>query len=148
MKGLEPEIQRIIEKNKDELRKADERHAQVVREMKEAVLIEHDNKVQELRTRLLSEKEASLDAEREKNQGKLHEQYQRLESQFNDERMRWKSNVYGEYDRIEALRRRENEALEAQLAALKAKQGDAVEQAGAKADARLEEAERRHQAEL
>ena len=127
MKGLEPEIQRIIEKNKDELRKADERHAQVVREMKEAVLIEHDNKVQELRTRLLSEKEASLDAEREKNQGKLHEQYQRLESQFNDERMRWKSNVYGEYDRIEALRRRENEALEAQLAALKAKQGDAVE---------------------
>jgi 5-azacytidine-induced protein 1 len=127
VKGLEPEIQRIIEKNKDELRKADERHAQVVREMKEAVLIEHDNKVQELRTRLLSEKEASLDAEREKNQGKLHEQYQRLESQFNDERMRWKSNVYGEYDRIEALRRRENEALEAQLAALKAKQGDAVE---------------------
>ena len=73
VKGLEPEIQRIIEKNKDELRKGDERHAQAVREMKEAMLIEHDNKVQELRTRLLNEKEAALDAEREKNQAKLHE---------------------------------------------------------------------------
>jgi 5-azacytidine-induced protein 1 len=121
VKGLEPEIQRIIEKNKDELRKGDERHAQAVREMKEAMLIEHDNKIQELRTRLLNEKEGALDGEREKNQAKLHEQYQRLEGQFNEERMRWKSNVYGEYDRIEALRRRENEALEAQLAALKAK---------------------------
>ena len=39
------------------------------------MLIEHDNKVQELRTRLLNEKEAALDAEREKNQAKLHEQY-------------------------------------------------------------------------
>ena len=43
---------------------------------------------------------------------------------------------------------KEHQALEAQLAALKARQGDAVESERAKADARLEEAERRHQAEI
>ena len=38
VKGLEPEIQRIIERNKDELRKQDERHSQNMREMKEQIL--------------------------------------------------------------------------------------------------------------
>ena len=83
--------------------------------MKEAMLVEHDNKVTQLRQKLLNEKEEALDAEREKNQRKLHDQYQRLEEQFNQERLRWKDNVYGEYDRIESLRKRENEALEIQV---------------------------------
>ena len=38
VKGLEPEIQRIVERNKDELRKQDERHAQSIREIKEQIL--------------------------------------------------------------------------------------------------------------
>ena len=46
VKGLEPEIQRIIEKNKDDMRRLDESHNQKIREMKEAMLVEHDNKVQ------------------------------------------------------------------------------------------------------
>lgn len=55
-----------------------------------------------MRERLTREKEDALDAEREKTQQKLHDQYERLEAQFNEERLRWKSNVYGEYDRLES----------------------------------------------
>lgn len=42
----------------------------------------------------------------------MHDQYERLESQFDEERMRWKNNVYNEYDRLESMRKREKESLE------------------------------------
>lgn len=45
----------------------------------------------------------------------MHDQYERLESQFNEERLRWKSNVYGEYDRLESLRKRDKDDLEEQV---------------------------------
>ena len=77
--------------------------------------MEQESKFAALREKLIREKEDALDAEREKSQQKLHDQYERLENQFNDERMRWKNNVYGEYDRLESLRKREKEALEEQL---------------------------------
>lgn len=83
--------------------------------MKEQILQEHDNKVQEIRQKLLTERDEAIDKEREKNQSKLTEQYQRLEAQFAEERMRWKQNVYGEYDRMEALRKRESDTLEQQV---------------------------------
>ena len=38
-----------------------------------------------------------------------------IENQFNEERMRWKNNVYGEYDRLEALRKRDKDTLEEQV---------------------------------
>ena len=96
----------------------------------------------------MSERELALDNEREKSQQKLHEQYQRLEGQFNDERGRWKSNVYGEYDRIEAIRKRENETLENQLAHMKSKVAEELDKERAKGEQRLAEADRRHLAEL
>ena len=65
-----------------------------------------------MREKLMTEKEEALDVEREKTQKKLHEQYERLEGQFNEERSRWKNSVYGEYDRMEEVRKREKETLE------------------------------------
>lgn len=44
-----------------------------------------------MREKLLAEKEEALDLEREKSQKKLHDQYERLEGQFNEERSRWKN---------------------------------------------------------
>ena len=43
-----------------------------------------------MRERILHEREETLEKERAKLQAKLHEQYERLESQFNEERLRWK----------------------------------------------------------
>lgn len=70
---------------------------------------EFEVKVSKLRERLMHERDEALEKEREKLQSKLHEQYERLESQFNDERTRWKDSAAAEYDRIENLRRREKE---------------------------------------
>lgn len=38
-----------------------------------------------------------------------------METQFNEERKRWKDNSASEYDRIENMRRRDKEQLEEQL---------------------------------
>lgn len=40
VKGLEPEIQRIVERNKEELRRAEERHQAELRTKREELLIE------------------------------------------------------------------------------------------------------------
>ena len=68
VKGLEPEIQRIVERNKEDLRKAEERHQNELRQRKEEILLEQESKFAALREKLIREKEDALDAEREKSQ--------------------------------------------------------------------------------
>ena len=57
--------------------------------------------MQEMRAKLSNEKEDAIDKERERSQQKLHEQYERLESQFAEERKRWKDSVFNENTRVE-----------------------------------------------
>jgi len=45
VKGLEPEIQRIVERNKEELRKAHELHSADVRDKKGSVVEEYERKM-------------------------------------------------------------------------------------------------------
>ena len=73
VKGLEPEIQRIVERNKEELRKANELYAGDLRLKKQDIIDEYEKKMQELKERLLADKEQALDKERERCQSKLHE---------------------------------------------------------------------------
>ena len=68
VKGLEPEIQRIVERNKEDLRKAEERHQNELRGRKEDILLEQESKFAALREKLIREKEDALDNEREKSQ--------------------------------------------------------------------------------
>lgn len=90
VKGLEPEIQRIVERNKDEIRKLQDSHQTDLRVKREGLAEEYEKRIAELRTKLSTEKDDAIDKERERSQAKLHEQYERLESQFAEERKRWK----------------------------------------------------------
>ena len=73
VKGLEPEIQRIVERNKDEIRKIQDHNQTEVRIKREAVMEEYEKRMQELRVKLSNEKEEAIDKERERSQAKLHE---------------------------------------------------------------------------
>lgn len=73
VKGLEPEIQRIVERNKEDIRKLEEKHQSELRLRREDVLQDQERKFQEMRERLARDKEEALDAEREKTQAKLHD---------------------------------------------------------------------------
>ncbi len=74
--------------------------------------MDYEAKTSELREKLAKERDELLEKERAKLQSKLGEQYERLETQFNEERKRWKESSAAEYDRLEALRRRDKESLE------------------------------------
>merc|ERR1712021_78198 len=64
VKGLEPEIQRIVERNKEDIRKLEEKHQSELRVKREDVLQDQERKFQEMRERLARDKEEALDAER------------------------------------------------------------------------------------
>ncbi len=82
IKGIEPEIQKIIERNKEELRKAHELHQSDLRLKREQLAEEYEKKMADLREKLSNERDNAVDKERERAQQKLHEQYERLEGQF------------------------------------------------------------------
>jgi len=67
VKGLEPEIQRIVERNKEDIRKLEEKHQSELRVKREDVLQDQERKFQEMCKRLTRKKLELLDAEREKN---------------------------------------------------------------------------------
>jgi len=45
----------------------------------------------------------------------LHEQYERLESQFSEERKRWKDTVFSDNTRVEQMLKMENDRLKEEL---------------------------------
>ena len=53
--------------------------------------------------------------------------------------MRWKNNVYSEYDRLESMRKREKDTLEDQLSNLQAKTESLVEKEREKCEERIAE---------
>ena len=66
-------IQSLIEKHKEELRRAEERANTEGRRVREALTEEFEVKLSKLRERLLHERDDVLEKEREKFQSKLHE---------------------------------------------------------------------------
>ena len=101
-----------------------------------------------MREKLMSEKEEALDVEREKTQKKLHEQYERLEGQFNEERSRWKNSVYGEYDRMEEVRKREKETLEENLKSVTSRLDQEVDKERQKCEDKINELKRKQGSEI
>ena len=71
--------------------------------------------MQEMRERLIADRESAVDRERERGQTKLHEQYERLESQFDQERKRFKDNSYTEASRVEQMLKQDNERMKEEL---------------------------------
>ena len=76
---------------------------------------EYEKRMSEMRTKLANEKDDCIDKERERSQQKLHEQYERLEGQFADERKRWKDTVFSENTRVEQMLKLENDRLKEEM---------------------------------
>ena len=66
MQKLEPTIQSLIEKHKEELRRAEERINTEGRRVREGLTEEFEVKLTKLRDRLLADRDEALEREREK----------------------------------------------------------------------------------
>ena len=62
-----------MERNKDEIRRLQDQHANDNRVRRDQVVEEYEKRMHELRSKLVNEKEEAIDKERERAQQKLHE---------------------------------------------------------------------------
>ncbi|XP_041362383.1 centrosomal protein of 131 kDa-like isoform X2 [Gigantopelta aegis] len=118
VKGLEPEIQRLIAKHKGEMKK--------IKQIQEAELLEADERAaqryvkmtEELRNQLAEEKEAACARERQLAMERYEKQLQQEEQAYQQQRRRLYAEVQEEKDRLsqQAMRQRtELDKLQQQL---------------------------------
>ncbi|XP_044035534.1 centrosomal protein of 131 kDa isoform X2 [Siniperca chuatsi] len=148
VKGLEPEIQKLISKHKQELKK--------LRTLHEAELLQADDRAaqryvrqcEELRQQLEKEKEEQCQRERELAKQRYEKQLQEEELSLQQQRRRLYKEVADEKERLAQLaarQRAELEDLRRQLEENSSLAGRALRE---ELDKTREEQERRHQVEL
>lgn len=73
IKGLEPEIERLIKKNKEETKKLMEKHALELEEIKSILLEEYDTKFKKYKEKVMQETEEIITKERHSKNEKMKE---------------------------------------------------------------------------
>ncbi|XP_037610047.1 centrosomal protein of 131 kDa isoform X1 [Sebastes umbrosus] len=148
VKGLEPEIQKLISKHKQELKK--------LRTLHEAELLQADDRAaqryvrqcEELRLQLEREKDEQCQRERELGKQRYEKQFQEEELSLQQQRRRLYKEVADEKERLAQLaarQRAELEDLRRQLEENSSLAGRALRE---ELDKTREEQERRHQVEM
>ncbi|XP_031698508.1 centrosomal protein of 131 kDa isoform X2 [Anarrhichthys ocellatus] len=148
VKGLEPEIQKLISKHKQELKK--------LRTLHEAELLQGDDRVaqryvrqcEELRQQLEREKEEQCQRERELAKQRYEKQLQEEELSLQQQRRRLYKEVADEKERLAQLAARQRSELEDLRRQLEENSSLAGRALREELDKTREEQERRHQVEM
>ncbi|CAC5378679.1 AZI1 [Mytilus coruscus] len=144
VKGLEPEIQRLIAKHKSEFKKMKQIHEAELLESDERAAQRYVKMTEELRDQLAKEKEAACARERELSKQRYEKELQNEEDAYQQQRRRLHAEVQEEKERVsqQATRQRtELDRLQRQLEDSHAHALTAMKQEYEKS---REEQERRH----
>ena len=117
-KGLEPEIERIITNHKNEINSMEEKHLIEIKTLKEKLIEEYDSKYDDLKRRLVKEKDEAIESEKNLAMQRLRNQSERLEDEVTEERRRWNAKLNSEIQRLESLREKEKKIYEDQVSKL------------------------------
>ena len=104
IKGLEPEVQRILSKHKRELRRIDERKQDELRQAKEELVARHEESLRVVRERYEEEKEHALSTEHGNWRDKLNDVTDECEARVNEIRDRLEDRVERQRNRFEKER--------------------------------------------
>ncbi|XP_034426069.1 centrosomal protein of 131 kDa isoform X5 [Hippoglossus hippoglossus] len=148
VKGLEPEIQKLISKHKQELKK--------LRALHEAELLQADDRVaqryvrqcEELRVQLEKEKEEQCQRERELAKQRYEKQLQEEELSLQQQRRRLYKEVSDEKERLAQLSARQRVELEDLKRQLEENSSLAARALREELEKTRQEQERRHQVEM
>jgi hypothetical protein len=116
VKGLEPEIERILTNHKQEVIKMEDRFNEDLRRQREKLNADYERRLGELKDRFIKEKDEALEHERGIAGQRIRNQNERLEDEYNEERRRWNSALQAEIQRLEILREKDKKVYEDQLA--------------------------------
>ncbi|PVD37615.1 hypothetical protein C0Q70_00211 [Pomacea canaliculata] len=148
VKGLEPEIQRLIAKHKAELKKVKHVHEAELLEADERAAQRYVKMTEELRDQLAKEKEAACAREREIAKERYEKQLQQEEEAFQQQRRRLYSEVQDEKDRIATNASRQRQELDSLRHQLEDTHRQALTAMKEEFEKAREEQERRHLAEV
>ncbi|OPJ88436.1 centrosomal protein of [Patagioenas fasciata monilis] len=148
VKGLEPEIQKLIAKHKQDIKKLKMLHEAELLQSDERAAQRYGRQAEELRDLLEREKEEQSQRERERARQRCEQQLEQEEQALQQQRRRLYAEVAEEKERLSqqaARQRAEVEELRQQLEASSSALTRALKEEYAK---EKEEQERRHQAEV
>ncbi|KAJ8377645.1 hypothetical protein AAFF_G00254900 [Aldrovandia affinis] len=148
VKGLEPEIQKLISKQKAELKKLRVLHEAELLQADERAGLRYVQQTEELRLQLEREREQHCQREREQVQQRFEQQLQEEQKALQQQRRRLYQEVSEEKERLSQLASRQREELDELRRQLEENSSVAGRALRLELDKSREEQERRHQAEM
>lgn len=115
IKGMEPDFQRILERNKHEIQMLEDKALNDQRKLREKLSEEFEKRLNEAKDRFTKEKEEALEHERNLASQRLRNQNERLEEEYVEERRRWTAKIQDEVQRLEKLRENDKKIYEDQI---------------------------------
>ncbi|KAM4524861.1 centrosomal protein of 131 kDa isoform 3-T3 [Odontesthes bonariensis] len=148
VKGLEPEIQKLISKHKQELKKLRTLHEAELLQADERAAQRYIRQCEELRQQLEREKEEQCQKERDQAKHRYEKQLQEEELSLQQQRRRLFKEVSDEKERLAQLAARQRSELEDLRRQLEENSSLAGRALREELDKTREEQERRHQVEM
>ncbi|XP_064179534.1 centrosomal protein of 131 kDa [Anguilla rostrata] len=148
VKGLEPEIQKLISKHKAELKKLRALHEADLQQADERAAQRYIRQTEELRLQLERERDQHCQRERELAQQRYEQQLQEEEKALQQQRRRLYKEVAEEKERLNQLATRQRVELDELRRQLEENSTVASRALREELDKTREEQERRHQVEL
>ena len=148
IRGLEPEIQRLVQKHRDEVRDLRDEHRDDLRRQNAEMASRHEAHVRAERERVARERDDELEKERDAASARLRAQAERYESQLRDAREKASAEGGSLAERYEAGRRDERERYEAILERLNEESAAREERARRLASDAAATADARRESEL
>ena len=112
VKGLQPEIERLLSKHKKELQRMEEVNVHELQRQRNALAEAHERSMNESRERMLVERDRAVEREREAASQRLREQAERFDQQLQAQRVRLTDDMAQERERLETTFRVERQRVE------------------------------------
>lgn len=119
IKGLEPEIQRLIAQQKQDMQRVETRHSESLRHHAEQGRFETEKLIQTVRSALLKEKEVEMAKDREIAAMRLREQIERYDKSMITQRERFNEEIERERQRLRDSHKLERAKLQKELGSYK-----------------------------
>ncbi|KAA6419262.1 MAG: 5-azacytidine-induced 1 [Trebouxia sp. A1-2] len=148
MKGMEPEIQRLIAKHKAELQSERDKAQDHTRLQLDDLTGQHETYARQLRDRLLREQDLAVERERAAAQDRLREAAERYEGQMQSQRLRMVSDSELRLEQFQAERKDEKRRYEDALDRVKQGQGEQEQQLRSELSLEKAQLRRQHEREL
>eukprot|EP00913_Durusdinium_trenchii_P013941 g13090.t1 len=148
IKGLQPEVERILSEKKQEKARMEEQQREALDEQRRELLDMAQQQIRDVREEKNREMETALDKEREAHRQKLKEDFERFNRELQEERAKCAADVLAERRLREELLRQNTEVSEAQLREALQKERSTGQAKLQEAEGKLQVAKERHAQEL